>query len=73
MKTYARLYVSIAAVFFVTFAAVATADSAPKYGPSEHDRVTPTSSEALAALEVVRRLGGKDLQSGADAITPSKT
>ena len=68
LKTRASQYALVAAAILLASVGMATVDAAPGYGATEHDRITATSSEALTALEIVRKLRGKNLQTGTDAI-----
>jgi hypothetical protein len=70
----ATKWTTIAAPFAITIATLLAlasgsgADTAPTYGWTEHDFLTSTSSEAAAALTLVKAFGKKPLRSGAEAI-----
>lgn len=68
MKPRVSQYALVAAAILLASVGIATADEAPEYGYTKHDQITATSSEALTALEIARRLGGQNLQTGTDAI-----
>lgn len=68
MKARVSQYALLVAAILLASVGIATADEVHEYGPTEHDRVVSTSSEALAALDVARTLSGKNPRTGADTM-----